>query len=115
MPMSLPHTDHISYSTTNRVQPKVIEARFGDGYAQRTPDGLFDKPQLWSVVYDTVPTSVRDDVIAALNIVGVSDYFTWTPPFDTTPRRFWVTTDGWSEAFKEGNHHTISFTLEEIK
>lgn len=61
-------------------QPRVLSAKYGDGYEQRAADGLNTDPMAFNLQFN-----VRSDAEAAAIINFFKDrggvsYFTWTPP-----------------------------------
>jgi phage-related protein len=65
------------------LEPRVRAAQFGDGYAQRRPDGINTQDEIWTLDFSNRPASVAtaiDDFLKARN--GV-DVFVWTPPRQT--------------------------------
>lgn len=77
-----------SASTKLDESPRVLKTQFGDGYAQRSPDGLNPIQQRWSVVFSAVDPVVGDAIIAFFRTHGGVTPFDWTPLWHTTARRF---------------------------
>lgn len=68
-----------SYAAQLTKKPRILEAKFGDGYGQRVGDGINTNPQAWALTYSNLTDSMADSVEAFFDsVVGVS--FTWTPP-----------------------------------
>ena len=112
---ALPHPDYISQASTRSVRPLTISARFGDGDSQEVPDGINSQLPTWQIAYQSIPTEIRDDIIAALEEVGCSGILSWTPPYGAPAGIFKVTMEGWNESFTAGNLHDLSFSLREVK
>jgi phage-related protein len=66
---------------------RVLEARFGDGYTQRTRDGLNTSPRSYSLVFDPVSAAIADAIESFLLARGGSEPFYWTPPRAIDPVR----------------------------
>jgi phage-related protein len=72
-----------SYSSSLDREPRILEAAYGDGYAQRTGDGINNAPGTWNLSFDTreqSEISAIDDFLAAR---GGHEWFYWTPPGKT--------------------------------
>lgn len=69
-----------SYSSSGNVKPKILEAKFGDGYEQAIYDGLNAKPREFPLQFNNL-TKVDGDAIEAF----FDDNDTATTPFDWTP------------------------------
>jgi phage-related protein len=62
------------------LEPKVIKAQFGDGYAQRRPAGINTQIRMWSIEMRNITTDTCSDVIDFLKARNGVDVFDWTPP-----------------------------------
>jgi phage-related protein len=74
--------------TSLTMRPRVRVAQFGDGYSQRTADGLNAQPQVWSVSWSPVTQANADTITDFLAARGGVQAFRWTPPGHTTQRVF---------------------------
>ena len=65
------------------VKPNVNVTKFGDGYEARTPEGINNNPQKWSLQFSTSNQDTQDalDFIRARN---ASESFYWTNPLQET-------------------------------
>ena len=68
------------------TEARVLEARFGDGYAARAADGINSTPELWTGRFDPVTKAVHDDIVAFLKLHGGHTPFLCTPPGDVQKR-----------------------------
>lgn len=70
------------YQPLNAAQvsnsPRVLAARFGDGYEQRVADGINTNLQNWNLSFSDTKTNI-DLIEAFLSSKGGVDSFTWTP------------------------------------
>ena len=60
--------------------PKINEAIFGDGYSQRTPQGINNNPEVWddlSFIYDD---TICNNIISFFESKNGVSSFTWQPP-----------------------------------
>ncbi|AUT62880.1 phage tail protein [Paraburkholderia terrae] len=62
------------------LEPRVILAQFGDGYAQRRAAGINTQDRVWSVSIRSATPDVAQDVLAFLEARNGVDAFSWTPP-----------------------------------
>jgi phage-related protein len=69
-----------SYSSQLKKKPRVFKAQFGDGYAQRTADGINANPQVWTLVWENITQATAAAIEALLDSYGGHTPFTWTPP-----------------------------------
>jgi phage-related protein len=70
----------VTKGTQLSMQPRVLEARFGDGYSQRTADGINTNPQIWSIVIDNREKAEGDAIQTFLEARAGHESFDWTPP-----------------------------------
>lgn len=64
-------------------EPKVNVTKFGDGYEQRTPTGINNNPETWSVQF-TASSASYPSVLAFIQARGGVESFYWTTPFNQT-------------------------------
>lgn len=62
------------------VEPRVIVAQFGDGYAQRRPNGINYTPQTWTVDMRNAKEADARAAFDFLNARGGVDVFNWYEP-----------------------------------
>jgi len=106
-------TDTFSWQTqagnTGTEAVKVRKAQFGDGYAQRVPDGINPLSRSWPIQWkgpkDTA-FAIRDFL---RDHIGMS--FLWTAPGDTQQA---YTCDSWTLADDGGPIYTITGTFEQF-
>ncbi|WP_211440919.1 phage tail protein [Collimonas humicola] len=70
-------------------KPKVLAAQFGDGYTQRTPNGLNPNPDVWNLTFEFggSPTA-HLPFKNFLDALGGTQAFDWTPPGAAASLRF---------------------------
>ena len=78
------------YSATKTIAPRVRIAVFGDGYAQRTADGINHAPRQWQLVFQR-PAAEIAAIDAFLSARGGYEAFDWID-VDGVPGR-WVCVD----------------------
>lgn len=73
---------------TVAVRPRVRVAQFGDGYSQRTRDGLNAQPQQWSIEWSPVSQTDAETIVEFFAARGGVEAFRFTPPGQTVQRVF---------------------------
>jgi phage-related protein len=71
-------------SASYDLEPKIVKAQFGDGYAQRRPAGINTQARMWNVDMKNIDTKTANDVLAFLEARNGVEVFNWTPPRTTT-------------------------------
>jgi phage-related protein len=90
--------------------PRVLAARFGDGYEQRVADGINNDLEKWPLTF--VDTKANIDLIRDfIKAKGGVESFTWTPDGYDEIR---VVCRRWSRAFISKVGHTFSCTFEQV-
>jgi phage-related protein len=69
-------------------QPRVLAATFGDGYVQRTPDGLNEQPRTFQLEWGPVTVAVADYIEDFFSRHKGAQPFWWQSPRDTSPRKY---------------------------
>jgi phage-related protein len=115
MPQALPLPDKLAQgSGTVSVVPRIIAAEFGDGYSQRAPDGINYLPETVELRWIPLQKSEKDTIVNALNATGGWDYLTFTPPGQTTSRKYIMTPEGYSVEYLAGKYFIVSVTLRQV-
>lgn len=101
-----------SYSSSLKIKPDILEAKFGDGYEQAVGNGINNKPRAYDLRFNVL-TVANGDAIEAF----FDDNDTATTPFDWTPPngvagRFKCREH--SREFVSGFTSNISCTFEEV-
>lgn len=71
------------------MEPRVITDGFGEGYAQRVPDGTNSMLENRSVQFTSLSPETADAIDQFLRARGGHESFQWTAPFQTVPR-LWI-------------------------
>lgn len=71
-----------SFSPSCTRSPRVLSIKFGDGYEQRSPDGIHADLQSWVLTFDHCPVAEADAIEAFFTANT-----TWSAPFSWTPPR----------------------------
>lgn len=100
-----------SYSTSMSRSPLVYEAAYGDGYSQRTPMGINNTPQKWSLNWNNISSSMAANIDAFLAGQGGTLAFDWTPPHGTTGR--YICKD-WQVNYTGPDKNTATATFQQV-
>lgn len=67
--------------SSHECKPRVSVTKFGDGYEQRTPEGINTLPMQWSLTFSREKTEALE-ILAFLRERGGSKSFNWTNPLE---------------------------------
>jgi phage-related protein len=105
----------ISYGVAQRREPRITSIRFDEGgYELRMKRGLNADLQVWDIPLNAVPISLANDIENFLAGHGGVEWFWWTAPRQTVPRKF--VCKRWSREPVNGSktHDRMSMTFEEV-
>ena len=97
------------YSSDKTVKPRVIRANFGDGYSQRTADGINNAPEVWSVIFVRSIATI-DSIETFLADKEGAESFDWTPPGGTEKK---FTCPEWSRGWSAPGIHKLTATFQQ--
>lgn len=100
-----------TYGAQKTSQPKVRQVQMGDGYVQRLTFGLNQDLKTWNLTFEVSETDA-DTIETFLEARGGSEYFTWSPPDETTSYK-WICLN-WSKTIPYLNRATIQATFQEV-
>ena len=97
------------YSSQVTKTPKIRTAVFGDGYEQRSADGINVTSREWSLSFTRVDSDITaiDSFLDALN----GDSFDWTPPKGSAGK--WIC-DSWATVLDTYGVETLTATFKEV-
>ena len=97
-----------------QVVPRVLSAKFGDGYSQRTTDGLNTMLRKWNLQFNNRAQAECDAIEAFLVSQGGCLAFNWTPP--TGAAALWIcgVPNGWTRTPTTGPLGSITGMFEEV-
>jgi phage-related protein len=114
--------DVLSYPPSTATQihraPRVLRARFGDGYTQEMADGINADLQAWELVYDpmhaTVVTGQGSLALLDAFFTAQAGYkkFLWTPPAPYNIERMFVCLE-WAVSYDRGLQVGLHATIEQ--
>lgn len=98
------------------VTPRVLVAQFGDGYEQRTGDGINTMRETVNLRWESIRATVASTIIAFFEARGGVEPFYYTLPGGGVQKKYICV--NWSRQRSEANLDTVaarflqSFTLE---
>lgn len=97
----------LSESTTTRV----LRADFGDGYSQRTVDGLNSSKRSVPLTFDTLSAAEAAEIVDFFKARNGSESFYYTMPFDSTAS-LWVASS-WTREWVSASTMKVTVTFTE--
>lgn len=100
-----------SYTTETDTVPRVKIAKFGDGYEQRTPDGINNMPRMVQYVFDFD----RATLVQVENFLRYTQGyipFYYTPPYSS--QGLFVADTGWQVVENSFDYATLKATFREV-
>ena len=85
----------IDYGSQEQSKPRVRNVQFGDGYQQRSADGINVAGDSWSLTFANRTDSEAGLILAFLEARNGLESFDWTPPGGSLQR--WVCPE-WSKS-----------------
>ena len=101
----------LSYETQNKYTPRILIAKFGDGYEQRTPDMLNVLPRSVTVKVDQTRAIISQLDVFLQSTLGVYPFW-FTPPYEG--RGTFVADQGWTITEKGYDYAILEVTLREV-
>lgn len=93
------------------VKPRVLKAVFGDGYEQRTGDGINIRPREWMLTFNTRTNAEMSPIVAFLEARNGVESFDWTPPSGSAGK--WVCED-WQQTRVRVGINDLSAKFREV-
>ncbi len=102
-----------SQSSRRKVQFRVLEAQFGDGYVQPVPDGLNNMLETWDLSFDDIPGADLVTIRNYIDGLGGTKFFYWTPFADSTPKK-WKVVGEYTINYKNINAGSLQVTIQRV-
>lgn len=77
-----------SYGSQPKTRFRILSAQFGDGYEQRTGDGLNTKVITWSLLWEGLNAVDLLEITDFFDARGGHEAFDWTPPGEGDALKF---------------------------
>lgn len=102
-----------SFNPMSTRKPRALAVKFGDGYEQRSADGINTDLQSWQLTFANLSIADADTIetFFVTNTTSITP-FTWTPPNYATPSKYLCRT--WTRNEINTTHATIAATFEEV-
>jgi phage-related protein len=98
-----------SPGATNKPEIKILQAEFGDGYTQPTPDGINHIRAVRSLQWEMLERDERNAIISFLEERGGTQPFLFAMPGDAAPVAY--TCADWTDTALEAELYTITVTF----
>ena len=102
-----------SYSPTISTEPAVRTLKFGDGYEQRSPDGINTNLLKVSLTYDNRDEAETTAISHILHQRGGSEAFVYLPPSPYSSMKKFVCRR-WDVTMNFDNNYSIKVDLDEV-
>lgn len=113
MTQAVPLTTKISQASSGTTSFRLNIAQFGDGYSQRTPDGINYTMRKWVLIWDNLTSTELITVQTFIDTVGNGQYFTWTPPGFSTALK-WILEGETRFSAKSGNLYGVQCNIKQV-
>jgi phage-related protein len=106
---ALPLQTRISQASQQSIKYRILLAQFGDGYSQRSADGINNKDETWTIFYQALTLTEMTQVRDFLDGLKGASTFDWTATGDSTSKK-WRVVDEVVVIPLGGNLYSLSFT-----
>jgi len=98
---------------STKSKPRVLQARFGDGYGQRAPDGLNSNNKTWTLAFVNRSSTEGNAILAFFDSrLGVTS-FLYSPIGDTN--QYLVVCTEWTSSVTTPGIVSIHAKFEEVQ
>ena len=94
------------------AKPRVRAVSFGDGYEQRTGDGINSAADSWSLTFASRSNADSAGIVSFLVVRAAVESFDWTPPNESTAIR--VVCREWQRTYDRYDFNTITATFDRV-
>ena len=105
---ALPYQDRISQASTRKVAFKTLVAQFGNGYEQRSADGINSKRVEWNFIWENFNTAEFTTLTTMLDSIGGWGYLAYQG------MKFKMGDEGYSITAKAGDIYDISVAMKQV-
>lgn len=100
------------YSVKKNIEPKTLPSDFGDGYSQRSADGLNHMSEMWTLSWTGRTVSEIDTLEDFFEARGGYEHFTWTPLRDTETKKY--VCRKWNRTYLAPDNDNLSADITEV-
>jgi phage-related protein len=108
---SPPGSINISPGSSVDVTPRVRKAPFGDGYAQRSGDGINAMVRTFNAQFAVISATEAQSLLDFFRERAGYKPFRWTLPGEASPRQ-WIA-PSWRKTYSESGVSDVTVSLEE--
>mgnify|MGYP001188565944 FL=1 len=101
-----------SYNQSAEISPRVLTVRFGDGYTQRTPDGINNNLLNLDLTFENRSEKEATAIAHFLNVRRGAEAFAYTPPSPYATQKLFIC-KSFSSTFVFNDNFTVSAKFEE--
>lgn len=104
-----------SYPVSNRSKPSVRAVKFGDGYEQRSDNGLFNNPLMLEMNFQARSDKEATAILQFFDQKGGETPFKMSlpHPYNTSLEKMFLVRE-WNHSWTDYNNNTISAMFEEM-
>lgn len=100
------------YGASKKNKPRIKKMMFGDGYEQRSADGINTNLKEWDVIFKGDPVQINSvEAFFEARATNGLEPFYWVDPDGTTRT---VVCEEWNKMFDNYGWSTISTTFREV-
>lgn len=100
------------YLSSLNKQPRVRKVGFGDGYEQRSADGLNPNPDKWLLNWDELTDADITTLLSFFDGLGGVATFTWQSLYASAPKTY--VCEKWDPTPVSANHHRLSASIYQV-
>ena len=93
------------------TEPRLLEAKFGDGYVQAVPNGINFMPETWDLTFNNLTDATALAIDTFLRAQGGYITFDWKTPRGVLLK---FRCKRWSTVYKEEDQSTVTATFVQV-
>jgi phage-related protein len=90
---------------------RLVDAQYGMGYRQVTPEGLNHITDKWSLEFAPLDGALLQELETFIALVGCNVWFTWTPLTETVPKKWRIDKDTIERNFISKTKWVVTFKI----
>jgi len=98
--------------TSKSVTARFLKAELGDGYDQRSGDGIQTIKEEWSVLFEALDSTNANLIVSFFEGLEGYQNFTWIPFRQTVAKKFIC--PNWSESYKGAGLTSVSASFIQV-
>ncbi len=111
-PTFAPARNPVASASTVDMTPRILKADFGDGYSQRTEDGLNAQQDDATWVWSYCSADEFENLRAFFASMKGALSFFWTPPDEAVPKKFICSQ--WTKSFDSAVTRTMTAKFTQV-